>query len=691
MGDPLIDPLFDVHGDPITSTAQTPMAVTEIQWSREDALQFPVCISSSFLDAGGTQHSITNVSIVLGNVVLADQGISMPETTLGAVPAPTLFHPPDASSDRCHPSAKTPFPVRFRPRIPDCPITQAVPLPVASSPASASAVPLIASGYVSMTDRNGFVSLMIAADDPLNWPLYFGVVASVNAGDPSEFDLAIVFAPPTVATPVVLERFTGLSLIDGAANYAPTLLNATSRFVRVPASYVPPATPPAAFPATPTMLVPGADVDLNDAGSNPYLTVAPANPLSWPPLFSVVAQGELANPDLFNLLLLYSPPSGAAGVLLPIVVEQFNGLSLNNVATTFSVPSTLLTVRTFEEGPNTSLSASELMAFDASQAIPSMTLESRLHGITESWTAVPDLLAAAADDTHFVVEVESDGTATLRFGDDTNGLRPVTGMNFTAAYRIGNGAAGNVGAGSLTHYAAGVLADSKILDCTNPMPAVGGIDPETDAQIRRRAPQAFLIQERAVTMADYVAITEQNPQIEEAAATLRWTGSWYTAFLTAEPQGNAALSKSLRRSLTRYVDRYRLAGQDVLIETPDYVSLNIELTICVEPGYFQSDVKRALLQALGSGTLPDGRAAAFAPQNFKMGQTVYLSPIYAAARAVAGVQTVTAKVFEPQGQNTKKYVHQGFIPMGPFQVARMANDPSLPANGRLRLTLKGGR
>jgi hypothetical protein len=70
---------------------------------------------------------------------------------------------------------------------------------------------------------------------------------------------------------------------------------------------------------------------------------------------------------------------------------------------------------------------------------------------------------------------------------------------------------------------------------------------------------------------------------------------------------------------------------------------------------------------------------------------VYLSPIYAAARSVAGVQTVAATVFQPQGVQTNRFLNNGVIPLGPFQVARMDNDPSLPGNGRLTLKLQGGR
>jgi predicted phage baseplate assembly protein len=245
---------------------------------------------------------------------------------------------------------------------------------------------------------------------------------------------------------------------------------------------------------------------------------------------------------------------------------------------------------------------------------------------------------------------------------------------------VGNGAAGNVGANSLSNFAAGP-ADSAIVSCTNPLPAEGGVDPETNSQIQTRAPQAFLTQERAITMQDYVNVVEQNPLIEDAAATLRWTGSWYTVFLTAEPVNNGPLSKSLRRTLTQSVNQYRLAGQDAVIEPPQYVPLQITLAICVDPDYFRLDVQQQLLQALGSGTLPNGQPAYFSPDNFELGQPVYLSPLYVAARAVAGVQTVTAMIFEPQGQNTPALPGTGLHPDGPVPGGATGQQPE-PARRR---------
>ena len=68
-GNPLVDPLFEKGtGKPITSPTQTPTPVTEIQWSADDALPFPVCISSKYLDSQQKEQTIPNVSKVFGNV-----------------------------------------------------------------------------------------------------------------------------------------------------------------------------------------------------------------------------------------------------------------------------------------------------------------------------------------------------------------------------------------------------------------------------------------------------------------------------------------------------------------------------------------------------------------------------------------------------------------------------------------------
>ena len=249
---PLVDPLFEQGASgpvPITSASQQPTPVTEIRWSPDDALTFPVCISSTFLNSNNDEHLLSRVSIILGNVVLADQGLLLPAVQLPTVPEPSLFRPRNPAADRCRPTAPVPFPVRYQPPAGDSPITQAVSLPLAGSPVTPNAVPLLSVGSVSLTDANGITCLMVRADGPLLWPQYFGVLAAPNATNPANFDLTVVFDPQPggragVTGPVHLEQLTNLTLTPGSANYAVTQLNTLSRFVEVPASYTPPAANP---------------------------------------------------------------------------------------------------------------------------------------------------------------------------------------------------------------------------------------------------------------------------------------------------------------------------------------------------------------------------------------------------------------------------------------------------------------
>ena len=680
-GNPLADPLFPNQ------------PFTEIQWSQDDALPFPVCISSTYLDANNDTIPLTDVSIALGNIVLADHGLTFPPMPLkpNVVPQPRLYYPSAPGADRCQPASPTPLPVRYRPTVPDSPLTQAIPLaivalPRVGIPVTPSPVPFSTTGQAALTDGQ-FACLTLQADNTSSWPQNFGVVVATHALNPLSFDLAVVYNPPGgaagISTQVVVERFTNLTEASVASQ-----INTQSQFIRVTA--VPSASPLSAISAAPTMLSNTQAVLLQDTSTPTavtYLTVQPTDPTTWPPLFAVQTQSNSAGASFFDLTIVYDR-SPALGVTLPVAIEKFIGVSLTTAATIIDQASQLVTVQSFAQAPAATLSASDLMNFDANAAVPALSLTGTLDGVATAWTPQQDLLESGALDHAFVVEVENDGTAALRFGDDTNGMAPKSGTAFTAVYRIGNGSAGNVGPNSLINFAP---SNGNIQFCTNPLAASGGTDPETNDQIRRRAPQAFLTQERAVIMADYDAMTELNPQVDRAAASLRWTGSWYTVFVAVEPNGGGNLTPALGKTLKQSLERYRLAGQDLVLDSPQYVSLEIVLTVCVDPYYFNSQVQLALQQILSNRVLPNGQRGVFYPDNFTFGQTVYLSPIYAAARSVAGVVSVTATTFQPQGVNTGQYLNTGEIPLAPLQVARLDNDPSYPNHGQLTLNMEGGK
>ena len=121
--EPLTDPLT---GDQIT----------EIEWMTEDALPFPFCLSGFTDEEHGAQFR-DDLSIVHGNIVLADHGLTIAGESLGEVPASQILLPPAAGADRCDLPPPQFAPVRFRPTLSASPLTHASPYD-ATLPASTS-------------------------------------------------------------------------------------------------------------------------------------------------------------------------------------------------------------------------------------------------------------------------------------------------------------------------------------------------------------------------------------------------------------------------------------------------------------------------------------------------------------------------------------------------------------------------
>lgn len=338
-------------------------------------------------------------------------------------------------------------------------------------------------------------------------------------------------------------------------------------------------------------------------------------------------------------------------------------------------------------------SAAALMRWDVRDARPQIVLtETTKDDAVALWRPArrADLLSSDEFATEFVVELEADGIATMRFGDNVHARKPAAESTFaTQSYWLGNGAAGNIGAEVLSR----IVIDSSgsgILRVRNPLPGRGGVDPEEMEAVRAYAPQAFRRQERAVTAADYAEVAQRHPEVQKAAATLRWTGSWYTMFITVDRAGGRRVDTTFENDIRIFLERYRLAGYDVEIDGPIYAPLDLEMKVCVKPGYFRGHVKQALLAAFSNRDLPSGERGFFHPDNFTFGQPVYLSQIYAAATAIAGVQSVEVTRFQRWGKSPNQELEEGVLTPGRLEVIQLDNDPNFAENGKLELLMQGG-
>ena len=350
---------------------------------------------------------------------------------------------------------------------------------------------------------------------------------------------------------------------------------------------------------------------------------------------------------------------------------------------------------TFAEPLQDDVPASRALQQDVRQALPQITLHAS-HPVAGQarWSAQRDLLGSDSDARHFVAETDNDGRARLRFGDGELGRQPQAGTAFQAIYRIGNGLRGNIGSDAITHL---VMRKTQLGDITrvhNPLPATGGTAPEPIAEVKLFAPHAFRKKlQRAIIADDYAAIVQREfrDRVQRAAARLRWTGSWYEMLVAIDPYGEEQADAGLLNEIAGCLHRYRRIGHDLVVKPARRVPLDIGIKVCVLPDYLRGHVKAELLDRFSNRLLANGQRGFFHVDNLSFGDDIYLSRLVAVAQAVPGVESVEITRLQRLNESPNNEIEEGRLPLGPFEIARLDNDPDQPENGMLTLDMRGGR
>ncbi len=352
---------------------------------------------------------------------------------------------------------------------------------------------------------------------------------------------------------------------------------------------------------------------------------------------------------------------------------------------------------TFAETVGAEHSAVRLLAPDPLAARPSIWLEASAPGGDGAWIPQTDLLGSSRDDRHFVVEMEENGVANLRFGDGELGRRPPAAALFSAHYRVGNGPAGNVGEGAISmliHRESDLSNDITVV--SNRLPAAGGTRPTPMAEAKLTAPEAFRYGEtalrRAIIASDYAAIAGRHRKLQRAAARLVWTGSWHEAEVGVDPlRAFAQASPVIAAEIQHYLECFRRIGHDLTVGPAEYVPIDLALTVCIAPEYLRGQVKAAMLDVFSNRTLRGGCKGFFHSDQQTFGEDLHLSAIVAAAQSVPGVVSVRVDRFQRQFTPANGEIERGVLPLGPFEIAQLDNDPNHPDHGQLEIRVLGGR
>lgn len=264
------------------------------------------------------------------------------------------------------------------------------------------------------------------------------------------------------------------------------------------------------------------------------------------------------------------------------------------------------------------------------------------------WQRVDDFGGSGPDDPHYLLDRT---TGEVRFGDGRNGAIPTAnpaagGSNIVArSYVAGGGAAGNVGAGTITVLQSVVPGLASV---TNRLAASGGADEESVASAKLRAPEELKAKGRAVTAEDFelVARDARGAVARAAAMPLMHPGfpgidvpGAVTVLVVPNAPGRAPIpSAATLAAVCEALEEHRLITTEAFATAPSYRQVIVSADVIASPDRDIATVRNGVAAALVRWLHPltggpDGTGWPF-------GGTIYASDLFRVVLGVPGVARV---------------------------------------------------
>jgi predicted phage baseplate assembly protein len=363
-------------------------------------------------------------------------------------------------------------------------------------------------------------------------------------------------------------------------------------------------------------------------------------PLRW--LRVQIAYGTFLNPPVLLWVKLNMVPSAAVRTIHDEVLNPVTGtggsvMSLSQVPV---LPGSL--ILEVEDSANFSATA------DSTTGVS---------GAGSRWKEVDDLTPFGPDDQVFVLDPTS---GLVKFGDNIHGKAAPPGFRNVRAlsYQVGGGAAGAVDAKKISGP---VNSVPFVTEVTNPSPATGGMDAESQDQAKRRGPKEIRARGRAVAAADYeiLALGIRGAQVARAQAVPGFHPAFpgkpiagvVCVFVIPVRRGTgppiasqdalAAVSSALSKNLAP-------DGVEVVAAAPAFHRVRVVCSVVIDPARSRGEVVRDVLQLLD--TYLDPVSGGDDQQGWPFGSTLsYVAFIRKILAEVVGVTAVPRLQFVVDG------------------------------------------
>ncbi len=269
------------------------------------------------------------------------------------------------------------------------------------------------------------------------------------------------------------------------------------------------------------------------------------------------------------------------------------------------------------------------------------TLQVQVNGVP--WHQAPYLYGLSTNQRSYVVQNDSQNNTWLIFGNGNYGAHLPSGQeHITATYRIGSGQVGNVPANSLTTLRKRPPGIQRV---TNPIPASGGADPESNDMVRINAPlHVQQTMQRIVSFNDYEHFARSYAGIGKVQVKSLWNSRSHLVYMTIAGEEGQKIDKTsiFYQNLQRDVRSAVLSpSQPIEIDLCETLYFQLEAALVLQPGYDASTVKANVRQKL---------TQTFGFDTRQLAQPLSVSEVIVTIQDVNGVAGVKLKSFYIKGQ-----------------------------------------
>lgn len=202
------------------------------------------------------------------------------------------------------------------------------------------------------------------------------------------------------------------------------------------------------------------------------------------------------------------------------------------------------------------------------------------------WTRVDSFINSKSNSKHYIVELDEERKATIKFGNGISGMIPNSledGMRVT--YRVGGGKIGNVGTNTIT-YMPSKLADIK--RAFNPEePFILGKDSEDIETARVNIPYSLSSKWGLVTLKDYEALALSTEGVIRAIA-LESKANLTADLILVTDEGKFS---SIKNKLTVEINDKKMLGTKFNIVEASEVEYDLYVKVKMFSNYDQTETQ----------------------------------------------------------------------------------------------------